>query len=203
MRKFLASVALATAVGGAALLSFVFAASANTYSLVGDFNGIAVNVGITTSNVVDAFGGYDVVGVTGSVGGASVTGLDTFNGPPAPYTDTTHFGNLFLTYDNVFYTSTQHLDGDGLSVALSNGWYANISANTGGYTGPSNTLYGYFLIEGYSGGPYCSVCQAQTETTSIAETPLPSAWTMLLAGFIGFGFLAYRGTKKSTALAAA
>jgi hypothetical protein len=32
-------------------------------------------------------------------------------------------------------------------------------------------------------------------------TPLPSTWTMLIAGFVGLGFLAYRG-KKSTAAAA-
>ena len=33
-------------------------------------------------------------------------------------------------------------------------------------------------------------------TTS--ATPLPSTWLMLIAGFAGFGFLAYRGTKKNT-----
>lgn len=38
----------------------------------------------------------------------------------------------------------------------------------------------------------------------LSETPLPSTWTMLIAGFVGFGFLAYRGRKKdSAALAAA
>ena len=35
-------------------------------------------------------------------------------------------------------------------------------------------------------------------------TPLPSTWTMLIAGFAGFGYFAYRGSKKnSSALAAA
>lgn len=34
-------------------------------------------------------------------------------------------------------------------------------------------------------------------------TPLPSTWTMLIAGFVGLGFLAYRGTKKNAAVAAA
>jgi hypothetical protein len=37
----------------------------------------------------------------------------------------------------------------------------------------------------------------------IAQTPLPSTWTMLIAGFVGFGFLAYRGTKKGSAAIAA
>jgi hypothetical protein len=35
-------------------------------------------------------------------------------------------------------------------------------------------------------------------------TPLPATWTMLIAGFAGLGFFAYRGSKKSTgALASA
>lgn len=38
---------------------------------------------------------------------------------------------------------------------------------------------------------------------SLTATPLPSTWTMLLAGFVGFGFLTYRGTKKGTASLAA
>ena len=42
-------------------------------------------------------------------------------------------------------------------------------------------------------------------TSSITPTPLPSAWTMLITGFIGLGFFAYRGSKKTStaALAAA
>jgi hypothetical protein len=38
-----------------------------------------------------------------------------------------------------------------------------------------------------------------TETAATA-TPLPSAWTMLIAGFIGLGFFAYRGAKKNAAV---
>jgi hypothetical protein len=43
-----------------------------------------------------------------------------------------------------------------------------------------------------------------TFTATLAQTPLPSTWTMLIAGFIGLGFFAYRGSKKrGTAMAAA
>ncbi len=35
--------------------------------------------------------------------------------------------------------------------------------------------------------------------TAITPTPLPSAWTMLIAGFVGLGLSAYRGTKKMAA----
>jgi hypothetical protein len=36
-----------------------------------------------------------------------------------------------------------------------------------------------------------------------SATPLPSTWTMLIAGFIGLGFFTYRGTKKNAAAIAA
>ena len=38
---------------------------------------------------------------------------------------------------------------------------------------------------------------------NVAVTPLPSTWMMLLSGFVGLGFLAYRGTKKNSAALAA
>jgi hypothetical protein len=43
------------------------------------------------------------------------------------------------------------------------------------------------------------------EITNVAlfTTPLPSTWTMLIAGFIGFGYFAYRGSKKNAASVAA
>jgi hypothetical protein len=41
-------------------------------------------------------------------------------------------------------------------------------------------------------------------TTNVSATPLPSTWFLMLSGFAGLGFFAYRGTKKgSAALAAA
>jgi len=39
--------------------------------------------------------------------------------------------------------------------------------------------------------------------TPVTATPLPATWTMLIAGFLGFGFFAYRGTKKGSAAIAA
>lgn len=37
----------------------------------------------------------------------------------------------------------------------------------------------------------------------VNSTPLPSTWTMLIAGFAGLGFFAYRGMKKASAAQAA
>jgi hypothetical protein len=52
-------------------------------------------------------------------------------------------------------------------------------------------------LEGYSFNSYNGV--DNVSVTAIAATPLPSTWTMLIAGFLGLGFLAYRGKKKGFA----
>ena len=36
-------------------------------------------------------------------------------------------------------------------------------------------------------------------TITISATPLPSAWTMLIAGLVGLGFFSYRGSKNNVA----
>jgi len=41
------------------------------------------------------------------------------------------------------------------------------------------------------------------DAINVTATPLPSTWLMLIAGFAGFGFLAYRGIKKNSAALAA
>jgi hypothetical protein len=38
-------------------------------------------------------------------------------------------------------------------------------------------------------------------TASVSATPLPPAWTMMLIGLAGFGFVAYRRQRKGTAFA--
>jgi hypothetical protein len=42
-----------------------------------------------------------------------------------------------------------------------------------------------------------------TVAATPSATSLPSTWTMLIAGFVGLGFFAYRGSKKNTAAIAA
>ena len=49
-------------------------------------------------------------------------------------------------------------------------------------------------IFGPTGGTDISGAWVTTEGST--ATPLPSTWLMLLSGFVGLGFLAFRGTKK-------
>jgi hypothetical protein len=56
----------------------------------------------------------------------------------------------------------------------------------------------------YNGATESTMDVTFTDQGDVASaTPLPSTWLMLLSGFVGLGYLAYRGTKKRTALAAA
>lgn len=43
----------------------------------------------------------------------------------------------------------------------------------------------------------------ELSTSPLVASPLPSTWTMLIAGFVGLGFFGYRGTKKGDAAIAA
>jgi len=58
--------------------------------------------------------------------------------------------------------------------------------------GPLST--GPFDPTAYEAGAYDSIAIG-----SVSATPLPSTWTMLIAGFVGLGFFAYRGSKKNAA----
>jgi len=44
---------------------------------------------------------------------------------------------------------------------------------------------------------------AFTLSGSVSATPLPSTWTMLIAGIVGLGFFAYRGSRKNASVALA
>jgi choice-of-anchor C domain-containing protein len=70
--------------------------------------------------------------------------------------------------------------------------------------GNSDTLTFASLTTGDSGNSsYPNAFGPALDNVSISQTPLPSTWTMLLLGFIGLGFFAYRGTKKGSAAIAA
>jgi choice-of-anchor C domain-containing protein len=74
-------------------------------------------------------------------------------------------------------------------------------------TGPSELLSFTSTTTGDSGNstyPTAFGPALDNVSISVSQTPLPSTWLMLLSGFVGLGFLAFRGTKKgAVAIAAA
>jgi hypothetical protein len=107
------------------------------------------------------------------------TNLETFNIAAAPLAA----GSYFIAIQSVS-TSLQNY--------LQQGLVTSGAAETmnGGATWSQN--YGFGTIDGISVALY-----------STAAAPLPSTWTMLIAGFAGLGFFAYRGLKEDDAAFAA
>jgi hypothetical protein len=182
MRKLVASAALATAlmVGG------LSSASANTfdwtflndgYSASGTFIGTLIGPGPGGSTE------YQLSGITGVINTDPITGLSGF-----------------ASADNILYfpASTVNINGNTPPTFVdSNG--ISFSAST---TGPWN-IFNYSTFETGTAITNADACCGSVGTFNVAETPLPSTWTMLIAGFLGLGYLAYRGTKKGSAAFAA
>src|ERR1022692_1480948 len=112
----------------------------------------------------------------------------TFLGTPPSFTD-----------PNIAAYSGANLDN-----ATNNSAYEN--SNTYLPFSSFNALYGadtvtnvYFTLDGGWGGngPQALTLNSINIEIPNAATPLPSTWLMLLSGFVGLGFLAYRGSKKN------
>ena len=199
MRKFVASAALATAVVmSATLVAFAPTASAATVteSFSGSFGIHPFSGGIT----LDVVGGQAISG-TGII---DIFGLS--NAPMVLITPSTP-GNE-ASPGPVGFRGNDGTDFGGLNTVIpidTIGLLFDVGTNT--------AVFGAFPLLNLAFGPNDSTFTGKVNGTeffdvigsaTISTTPLPSTWTMLIAGFAGFGFLAYRGTKKSSvALAAA
>ena len=84
------------------------------------------------------------------------------------------------------FTSTN----DGLTQNL---WQLETMLFTATGTSTDITLLGASANNSYIG----------LDNVTVDPTPLPSTWLMLISGFVGLGFLAYRGTKKNAVAFAA
>jgi len=67
--------------------------------------------------------------------------------------------------------------------------------------GKNVTGNGEFYL--YNPDPIYTFGNFDLNNVSSVVSPLPSTWSMLIAGFVGLGFFAYRGSKKNAALAVA
>ncbi len=81
-------------------------------------------------------------------------------------------GNVVLETDNIasLQSQTFTLSSSGIS-------YIQFNNNTGG---SDSWLFDVGFLQ-----------------ANVSATPLPSAWTMMLIGFLGLGFFAYRGANKN------
>jgi hypothetical protein len=86
--------------------------------------------------------------------------------------------------------------------ALATTYYDYALAGTGSW-GPVSSVTLLTSVQGLNKNQDMGFVDPGLYLGSSFTTPLPSTWTMILAGFAGLGFLAYRGNKRNTAAPAA
>ena len=141
---------------------------------------------------------WDVTGISGTVtsspnASVGITGLVTggSNPPTPPNTGTTSDG-LFFFNDVIFTAGGLHFDNNGLVFTAANGTEYN--------WGSSNNVAGFNNAVWTSNDPNAPwPNELNGVGTLTAAVPEPSTWAMMILGFCGVGFMAYR--RKSNAAA--
>jgi hypothetical protein len=191
-----ATAALAPSVAHASTYSFVFSDSTD---------------GVTASGTLDISGGYAIDGtgtITSPITGTESLTLMTLTSPGSA-------GFVFPDGGGVFsyrWTGGQDLIADDQVPLTSNGLDFGVgSYDLAGASFGNNPGYLIGLNIWSNGGDSYTAYVATNAGTnaeyngtfSLTATPLPPTWTMLIAGFIGLGFFAYRGSNKNRATFAA
>jgi PEP-CTERM motif len=159
-------VAATTVPASAAIYDFTYA---------GSLGGTLI---LTTSDTVDAVGGYDITGVSGTFDGNAITSL-LINPTQPNFSENSSF-----TWDNVLFPAgVRVFDRYGVAFTTSGGTFNIFDAIADGGTTNTNAPYG--LIIDSTG--------AETfGTAALAAVPEPSTWAMMVLGFCGLGFMTYR-----------
>lgn len=91
---------------------------------------------------------------------------------------------------------------DASNTSLSNmGW--TLESFTFKATSSMETLWFASTTAGFSGNEtYPTAFGPALDNVSVSATPLPSTWLMLLSGFVGLGFFAYRRKNRLSPVAA-
>jgi hypothetical protein len=147
--------------------------------------------------------------VTNNIGGANdiylfgvnVPGLTNI-GSPAGWGDIGSVGTPNHTYDQSWCTDSCNTVGPAVIIpgsTLSGFQLLDSSTDL-----PTNVLWFSYATHGVYNGPDCFVCGGNPgfEGTISSAVPEPSTWAMMLLGFAGLGFMAYRRNSKPSLMAA-
>ena len=146
---------------------------------------------------------------TAAAANASINGYfdilaSYFSGSPTTLQSQDVFALSFnATYPGGTESWTSATSGNPLSVSYLGGvphvdsTYSvpGIAENAGGFSMDLNCCGAIDFY--YPGGGYQIGATETVTYFAAAPTPLPSTWLMLLSGFLGLGFFAYRGSKKN------
>lgn len=186
---------VSAALGTAAMLAQSPDAHASTLNFYYSFTDTVGNVSGTVSGEVygllDNSVGYASTNVTVTSYPAGLTGL-----PPAPFSVPAYAASIGQSVVANSFDVTNGVVTIGSQYQVSVGYfdlnvynYYNELFNPSGSLGVAN--FNGFNADGVNGVIF-------TPAPSSA-TPLPSTWTMLIAGLIGIGFMARRGSRRQSA----
>lgn len=166
----------------AALLSLPNAASAAVYNFSFApsqplFGGPVFGSGtFTTSDTSMIIGGqtaFEIVSISGTVNGFAIT------------------GPVLASYGNYFTTGAAFLDGSGVKFFTEG---SNGQNRVDFFNQSSNGMY---RVNTFSPGSSEFVTASSFEV--VAAVPEPSTWAMMILGFCGLGFMAYRRRQRAPA----
>ena len=208
--RFIAMVATTISV-----LLFSGAARATTYLATIDTSGysgrsvqffwdfIAGDGSLTNTVTISNFqtdGTWDTPGIQGNVTGA-LPGIVTL-------TDTAFFNELQINIVLKNSISFEFTASDNFSGLTPAGFYAGLwDPSTGDYLFPTSDPTGsdslFNLEVDHKSPPNPQPLQVYSELVSVSAVPEPSTWAMMLLGFAGVGFMAYRRSRNDHGLAVA
>jgi hypothetical protein len=199
LRFLLASVAVGTALlapdvaSASTVENFVFTTTYNG----GTFNGDT----LTGTILLDVGAGGVADSGTLTISGLGLPGVLTLGmAPPSPPASAYQAGGGLELFGN-----------DNIFPITANGITFGTNAPgslTGGYTlqfllgGEFSECAGTVVCGAIGGPAFSNGSLQQLGSTTISAVPEPSTWAMMILGFFGIGFMAYRGKSKPAMLAA-
>lgn len=192
MKRFgiaLAAMAMAALPGSAQAANFLLHYdSTGAAPLVADLT-------VTTSDVLNAVGGYDVIGISGDVSGDEITGLTVNTDQP----NARYSADCWFIFDNVYYPGAPELSSWGLLFTSATHEYNLFSDNATQYE-----LYQATPGVGYTANSVGSLFSSQVHlghpqnSEAAAAVPEPTSWLTMAVGFGLLGGLMRNNRKART-----
>jgi hypothetical protein len=188
MEKVVVNTALAAVMLGWGFLGAA-PAKASTYDVTFSGSNFDVSAVVTTSNSLDALGGYDITGISGTVTGptdGAISGLVANPGQPfqGTYYDSSGLG---WYYDNVLFAGSIPVDNNGILFSFG----ADIVANL--YSVGSS----FFLSVD---DPSSFWNPGDPGTLQVTATPIPAALPLFATGLGLVGLLEWRRKRRKIAV---
>jgi PEP-CTERM motif len=179
---------LKLAAGAAALLLAGQAHAATWFVKYNSTGGdpLSAALTVTSSNVLNSVGGYNVTGITGTVAGDLVTGL--IGNPTKPNFSYSSDG-LFI-FDNVIFAGAPNVSWGGLFFSGKSGAEYNLFSDNASTYELYAAQDGHYLAN--SVGFMRTIKLAGGDVSPSNGVPEPAAWTMMIVGFGGIGAMMRR-----------